>query len=98
MFDTGSRFQPPDCILIRKLRKGVHAQIELWDMASSIAETLGVELDLELDLVLEFCQGIAVHAETGIALGEEDLQDLLDFLTGKPSNRVWVGKPLVTVN
>jgi hypothetical protein len=81
-------------ILIRKLRKGVHSQIDLWDMASSIAETLGVELEL----VLEFCQGIAVHADTGMELGEEDLQDLLDLLTGKPSSKIWRGKPLVTIN
>ena len=79
---------------MRKLRKGVHAQIELGDMASSIAETLGAELEL----VLEFCQGIAVHAETGRELGQKELQDLLDLLTGKPSNAVWVGKPLVTIN
>ena len=81
-------------ILTRKWRKAVHAQIELWDMASSIAETLGVELEP----VLEFCQGIAVHANTGLELGEEDLQDLLDFLMGKPSDKVWVGKPLETIN
>ena len=81
-------------ILLRKLRKGVHAQIELWDMASSIAETLHVDLEP----ILDFFQATAVHADTGMELGDEDLQDLLDFLMGKPSDKVWVGKPLVTIN
>lgn len=63
-------------------------------MASSIAETLGVELES----VLEFCQGIAVTADTGMELGEEDLQDLLDLLMGKPSDKIWVGKPLEAIN
>jgi DNA-binding ferritin-like protein (Dps family) len=81
-------------ILIRKLRKGVHAQIELWDMASSIAETLHVDLER----ILDFFQATTIHATTGMELGGEDLQDLLDLLMGKPSDKVWVGKPLVTIN
>jgi hypothetical protein len=33
-----------------------------------------------------------------LLLGDEDLQDLLSLLMGKPSDKVWIGKPLVTIN
>ena len=76
--------------LLRKLRRAVHAQIELWDLAASIAEAT----DVELDPVLHFCQATAIHADTGTELGETDLQDLLDCLAGTLTANIWVGKPL----
>src|SRR5690348_5433259 len=39
------------------------------NLASSIAEILGVELEL----VLDFCQATAITADRGTELGEEDL-------------------------
>lgn len=76
--------------LLRKLRRAVHAQIELWDLVASIAE----EMNAELDPVLQFCQATAIHADIGKELGQTNLQDLLDYLAGTLTAKIWVGKPL----
>jgi hypothetical protein len=53
---------------------------------------------VDLERIPDFFQATAIHADTGMELGDEDLQDLLDLLMGKPSDKVWVGKPLVVTN
>lgn len=76
--------------LIRKLRKAIHAQIEFWDLMSAIAEITAADPDR----VLEFCQATAITADTGMELGETDLQDLLDCLAGTLTAKTWRAKPL----
>jgi hypothetical protein len=38
-------------------------------------------VDADLSPVIEFCQDAAIFADTGLELGETDLQDLLRSLT-----------------
>jgi hypothetical protein len=63
--------------LIAKLRNAVRTQIEFWDFTAAVAEII----DVEHDLVLQFCQHAAIYGDTGMELGEKDLQELLDWLS-----------------
>jgi hypothetical protein len=62
--------------LIAQLRNAVRSQIEFWDLTAVVADMI----DVEPDHVLQFCQDAAIFADTGMELGEKDLQDLLDWL------------------
>jgi hypothetical protein len=73
-------------------RNVVRAQIEFWDFALEAAEIL----EADLPSVLEFCQDAAIFADTGLELGETELQDILRLLarghgseTG-PGGRAWI--------
>jgi thymidylate synthase ThyX len=78
--------------LIVMLRNMVRAQIELWDFALEVAEIL----EVDLPFVLEYCQHAAIVADTGLELGETDLQDLLHSLPRapvsdeRPGGRAWI--------
>jgi hypothetical protein len=73
--------------LIVVLRNAVRAQIEFWDFALEVAEML----EVDLSIVLEYCQDAAIFADTGLELGETDLQDLLHSLTGAPVSEIPLG-------
>lgn len=59
--------------LIAQLRIAVRTQIAFWDMTAAVAESL----EVEPDSVVQFCQDAAIFADTGMELGEKDLQDLM---------------------
>jgi hypothetical protein len=67
--------------LIAQLRNAVRTQIEFWDFTAAVAEII----DVEQDHVLQFCQDAAIYADTGMELGEKDLQELLEWLSALAS-------------
>jgi hypothetical protein len=75
--------------LIAMLRMAVRAQIEFWDFALEVAEII----DVDLSLVMEFCQAAAISADTGLELGETDLLDLLDSVARTHLSELRPGGP-----
>lgn len=69
--------------LIAQLRDGVRGQIEFWDLTAAVAEII----DVDPSDVLQYCQEAAIHADTGMELGEKDLQELFDWLSALASKR-----------
>ncbi|HEY7404962.1 MAG TPA: hypothetical protein VIB39_15665 [Candidatus Angelobacter sp.] len=67
--------------LIALLRNAVRSQIEFWGLAREVAELI----DVELSLVIEFCQDAAIFAETGLELGQIDLERILRLANANPS-------------
>jgi hypothetical protein len=77
--------------LIALLRMAVRAQIEFWDFAQEVAEMI----DVDLSLVIEFCQDAAIFADTGLELGETELQELLGLSVQAYASKIRPGGPWV---
>jgi hypothetical protein len=80
--------------LASKLRELVQAQIDLLEMASEIAE----RLEVDFEWLLDYCQRYAIQVDSGEEFEDVDVRALLDVLAGKRIHKMWVNKPLVTIN
>ena len=58
---------------LTQLRRAVDHQIKLWDISSSLAK----DLNLELDDVLSEVQAHSITADTGMDVTQKDLEDFL---------------------
>src|SRR5262245_43364970 len=94
-WETGGGTTPPSPGLYRKIVQfrlsPFFHQIEFWDFAQEVAEMI----DVDLSLVIEFCQDAAIFSDTGLELGEAELQDLLGSSARARAPKIRPGGPWI---